>query len=324
LHRTTISRKADEIDVPDLTGKLAVVTGGNSGIGLETARALAAAGASVVLAVRNPEKGAIAVADIARTNPGTDVAASRLDLASLSSVESFANETLASARPIDILVNNAGVMAVPTRHVTDDGFELQLGTNHLGHFALTGRLLPLLRAAPEARVVTVSSGAHHTGSIRFDDLQLERGYSRWRAYSQSKLANLLFAFELQRRSTANGWGILSNAAHPGSTRTNLQSTGPNMGKGTSGTSGTNYMERMMRLPGASQSADRGALPTIHAATDPRAVGGGYYGPNGLMEMTGKGVSEARRSRRARDEADAVRLWSISEELTGVTYASDAA
>jgi NAD(P)-dependent dehydrogenase (short-subunit alcohol dehydrogenase family) len=316
LHRTTITRKADRIDVPDLTGKVAVVTGGNSGIGLETARAFAAAGAFVVLAVRNPEKGAAAVADIGRTNPGTDVASSHLDLASLASIESFAKEALASGRPIDILVNNAGVMAVPARHVTEDGFEMQLGTNHLGHFALTGRLLPLLSAAPQARVVTVSSGAHHTGSIRFDDLQLERGYSRWRAYSQSKLANLLFAFELQRRSAANRWGIVSNAAHPGSTRTNLQTTGPNMG--ASG-GGANYIERMMRLPGASQSADRGALPTIYAATDPRAVGGGYYGPDGLMEMTGKGVSEARRSRRARDEADAVRLWQVSEELTGVIY-----
>jgi NAD(P)-dependent dehydrogenase (short-subunit alcohol dehydrogenase family) len=317
LHRTTISRKADEIDVPDLTGKLAIVTGGNSGIGLETARTLAAAGASVVLAVRNPEKGAAATADIGRTHPESDVTASRLDLASLSSIESFAKGALASGRAIDILVNNAGVMAVPTRHTTEDGFELQLGTNHLGHFALTGRLLPLLRAAPHARVVTVSSGAHHTGSIRFDDLQLEGSYSRWRAYSQSKLANLLFAFELQRRSVAGGWGIVSNAAHPGSTRTNLQTTGPNMGK----SGGTNYMERMMRLPGASQGADRGALPTLYAATDPRAVGGGYYGPDGLMEMTGKGVSEARRSRRARDETDAARLWVISEELTGVTYPS---
>jgi NAD(P)-dependent dehydrogenase (short-subunit alcohol dehydrogenase family) len=318
LHRTTITRKADQIDVPDLTGKLAVVTGGNSGIGLETARTLAAAGASVVLAVRNSEKGSAAVTEIARTNPGTGVAVSHLDLASRSSIEAFASEMLRSGRPIDILVNNAGVMAVPTRHVTEDGFELQLGTNHLGHFALTGRLLPLLRAAPNARVVTVSSGAHHTGSIHFDDLQLERSYSRWRAYSQSKLANLLFAFELQRRSAASGWGVLSNAAHPGSTRTNLQMTGPNLGKSSGG---TNYMERMMRLPGASQSADRGALPTLYAATDPRAVGGGYYGPNGLMEMTGKGVSEARRSRRARDEADSARLWVISEELTGVTYPS---
>ena len=315
MHRTTITRKADQIDVPDLTGKVAVVTGGNSGIGLETARAFAAGGASVVLAVRNPEKGSAAVADIGRTNPGRDVAATPLDLASLASIESFAKEMLAAGRPIDILVNNAGVMAVPARHVTEDGFEMQLGTNHLGHFALTGRLLPLLRASPQARVVTVSSGAHHTGSIRFDDLQLERGYSRWRAYSQSKLANLLFAFELQRRSVANGWGIVSNAAHPGSTRTNLQTTGPNMGSG----GGTNYIERMMRLPGASQSADRGALPTIYAATDPRAVGGRYYGPDGLMEMTGKGVSQARRSRRARDEADAVRLWQVSEELTGVIY-----
>ena len=148
MHRTTISRKADEIDVPDLTGKLVVVTGGNSGIGLETARRLAAAGAAVVLAVRNPDKGAVAVADIGRTNPGTEVTACRLDLASLSSIEACANEMLGSGRPIDILVNNAGVMAVPTRHLTEDGFELQLGTNHLGHFALTGRLLPLLRRAP--------------------------------------------------------------------------------------------------------------------------------------------------------------------------------
>ncbi|HTN78462.1 MAG TPA: SDR family oxidoreductase [Acidimicrobiales bacterium] len=305
------------MDIPDQTGKLAVVTGANSGIGLETARQLAAAGAEVVLAVRNADKGKAAIDDIRSTVPGAAVRVGVLDLASLASVESFASQMTTEGRAIDLLVNNAGVMAVPKRHTTEDGFELQFGTNHLGHFALTGRLLPLLRQAKAPRVTNVSSGAHLVGSIPFDDLQLERGYRAWRAYSESKLANLLFTLELQRRSEAAGWGIMSNAAHPGSTRTNLQSSGPNMGKASN--AGTNLIELTMRMPGASQDAAQGALPTLYAATSPDAVGDGYYGPNGFMEMTGRGVTKARRSRRARDGAAAVRLWDVSEQLTGVRY-----
>ncbi|HMK10473.1 MAG TPA: SDR family oxidoreductase [Acidimicrobiales bacterium] len=313
-------REAEPIDIPDQSGKLAIVTGANNGIGLETARQLAAAGAEVVLAVRNADKGKTAIDDIRSTAPDAAVRVGVLDLASLASIEGFATQMTTEGRAIDLLVNNAGVMAVPTRHTTEDGFELQFGTNHLGHFALTGRLLPLLRQAKAPRVTNVSSGAHLVGSIPFDDLQLERGYRPWRAYSESKLANLLFTLELQRRSEAAGWGIMSNAAHPGSTRTNLQSSGPNMGKGgKEGNPGTNLIELTMRMPGASQDATQGALPTLYAATSPDAVGDAYYGPNGFMEMTGRGVTKARRSRRARDGAAAARLWDISEQLTGVRY-----
>jgi NAD(P)-dependent dehydrogenase (short-subunit alcohol dehydrogenase family) len=317
LHRTTTRDEATEIDIPSQTGKLAVVTGANSGIGLETARRLALAGADVVLAVRSVDKGKRAADDIHTTAPDAMVSVAVLDLASLASIEAFGASMLADGRPIDLLINNAGVMAVPKRHTTSDGFELQLGTNHLGHFALTGRLLPFLRAATAPRVTTVSSGAHLMGSIHFDDLQLERGYRAWTAYSQSKLANLLFAQQLERLSTANGWGILSDAAHPGSTRTNLQSSGPSLG--LEGSLRSRMIEVPMRLPGMSQDAPSGALPTLYAATSPDAVGDGYYGPNGFMEMTGRGVTTARRSKRARDADAAVRLWSMSEALTGVHY-----
>jgi NAD(P)-dependent dehydrogenase (short-subunit alcohol dehydrogenase family) len=317
LHRTTTRDEATEIDVPSQTGKLAVVTGANSGIGLETARRLALAGADVVLAVRSVDKGNRAADDIRATAPEATVSVSELDLASLASIEAFAASMVADGRPVDLLINNAGVMAVPKRHTTADGFELQLGTNHLGHFALTGRLLPLLRAATAPRVTTVSSGAHLMGSIHFDDLQLERGYRAWTAYSQSKLANLLFALQLERLSTANGWGILSDAAHPGSTRTNLQSSGPSLGQ--EGSLRSRVIEVPMRLPGMSQDAPSGALPTLYAATSPDAVGDGYYGPNGFMEMTGGGVTTARRSKRARDADAAMRLWKMSEDLTRVRY-----
>ncbi len=321
MHRTTTRDEATEIDIPSQTGKLAVVTGANSGIGLETARRLALAGADVVLAVRSVDKGNRAADDIRSTAPEATVGLTALDLASLASIEACAASMLADGRPIDLLINNAGVMAVPKRHTTADGFELQLGTNHLGHFALTGRLLPLLRAAATARVTTVSSGAHLMGAIHFDDLQLERGYRAWTAYSQSKLANLLFAQQLERLSRANGWGILSDAAHPGSTRTNLQSSGPSLGQ--EGSLRSRMIEVPMRLPGVSQDAPSGALPTLYAATSPDAVGDGYYGPNGFMEMTGRGVTTARRSKRARDADAAVRLWSMSEALTGVRYPSSA-
>ena len=317
MHRTTTRDEATEIEVPSQTGKLAVITGANSGIGLETARRLALAGADVVLAVRSVDKGKGAADDIRGTAPDSTVSVSALDLASLASIEAFAASMLGDGLPVDLLINNAGVMAVPTRHTTTDGFELQLGTNHLGHFALTGRLLPLLRAATAPRVTTVSSGAHLMGSIHFDDLQLERGYRAWTAYSQSKLANLLFAQQLERLSKANGWGILSDAAHPGSTRTNLQSSGPSLGQ--EGSLRSRMIEVPMRLPGMSQDAPSGALPTLYAATSPDAVGDGYYGPNGFMEMTGRGVTTARRSKRARDADAAVRLWSKSEALTGVSY-----
>lgn len=308
---------APDIEIPDQRGKLAVVTGANSGIGLETARRLAAAGAEVVLAVRNPAKGAEAVADIRGTNPETAPTAESLDLSSLASVREFATRMTEQDRPLDILVNNAGIMAVPKREVTADGFELQLGTNHLGHFALTGLLLPLLRRADAPRVVTLSSTAARIGKINFDDLQSERRYGAWRAYGQSKLADLLFALELERRSIAGGWGVMSTAAHPGSTHTNLQSTGRNVG---SSSSGNGLIGFVMHFPSLSQMPPQGALPTLYAATSPDAVGSGYYGPDGFQEMNGL-PAPARFPRRALDEPSAARLWQAAESLTQVAYPS---
>jgi NAD(P)-dependent dehydrogenase (short-subunit alcohol dehydrogenase family) len=228
-----------------------------------------------------------------------------LDLSSLQSVRDFAQTMATLDRPIDILVNNAGIMGVPKRTLTEDGFELQIGTNYLGHFALTGLLLPLLRRAGAPRVVTISSNAARYGRIKLEDLQSERRYNRWGAYGQSKLADLIFAFELQRRSVASGWDVLSNAAHPGSTRTNL---------------GSGLVGALMHVPGVSQSAAQGALPTLYAATSPDAVGSGYYGPDGFQQMNGLPVLVAA-PRRALDDATATGLWQLGESLTGVTYPS---
>ncbi|WP_377272170.1 SDR family oxidoreductase [Peterkaempfera sp. SMS 1(5)a] len=307
--------QSKDFTLPDQHGRLAVVTGANSGIGFETARRLAQSGAEVVLAVRNAAKGAEAVRRIRAAQPGAAVSVETLDLSALDSVAAFARLLLDRDRPLDLLVNNAGIMAVPARHTTADGFELQFGTNHLGHFALTGRLLPLLRRGEAPRVVTVSSMAHRVGSIDFDDLQSERSYSSWRAYGRSKLANLLFARELQRRSDRNGWGLLSTAAHPGSTVTNLQTTGPNLGTDRQGKGAAGLL---MALPGMSQQPDRGALPSLYAATSPAAVGGGYYGPDGLFGLTGGPAPAGSRST-AGDEQVATRLWEVSEQLTHVHY-----
>jgi NAD(P)-dependent dehydrogenase (short-subunit alcohol dehydrogenase family) len=304
-----------DIEIPDQTGKLAIVTGANSGIGLETARRLAAAGAQVILAVRNPTKGAAAVADLRENDPGVDVSAESLDLSDLASVREFAEIMVALDRPVDLLVNNAGIMAVPSRELTADGFELQFGTNYLGHFALTGRLLPLLRRARAARVVTLSSSAARFGRINLADLQGERHYSAWRAYGQSKLADLMFAFELARRSAEYGWAVTSTAAHPGSTHTNLQSTGHNVGRESQG---TGLIGVLMKFPGLSQYPPQGALPTLYAATSPDAVAAGYYAPNGFQEMNGLPVP-AVVPRRALDGKTAAALWDVGEELTGVRY-----
>ena len=299
------------LTIPSQSGKLAVVTGANSGVGKETARRLAAAGAEVVLAVRTPVKGA----EAAREMPGT-TRVERLDLASLASVAEFADRMRADGRPIDLLINNAGVMAVPERRTTADGFELQFGTNYLGHFALTARLLPLLTAATAPRVVSLSSGVHWMGRINLADLQSTRSYAAWRAYAQSKLAMLLFASELQRRSGAAGWGILSNAAHPGATRSNLQVSGPTMGTGRDRLGIFGRIQ--MRIPGMWQEVDTGALPTLYAATSPDARPDGYYGPDNLLGLRGQ-AGPARRSARARDAVTAGRLWEASASLTGVTW-----
>lgn len=334
--RTTPQQSAGprgrNIAIPDQSGRLAVVTGANSGIGYHTARLLALAGAEVVLAVRNGAQGE-AAADRIRANAPTTgpVSVATVDLANLESVASFADVLLERGRPVDLLVNNAGVMAVPTRHTTKDGFELQFGTNHLGHFALTGRLLPLLRAATAPRVVTVSSLAARLGRIDLGNLNAEHSYRPWPAYNASKLANLLFAQELQRLSDRQRWGILSAAAHPGLSRTNLVNSGPRLGRQASpggqaspgrpwslGRQSNRVAGLVMRFPMGSQSAEQGALPSLLAATGARVVGGGYYGPGGPFEIVGA-PSTARLPRQATDLAMAARLWTASEQLTGVGF-----
>jgi NAD(P)-dependent dehydrogenase (short-subunit alcohol dehydrogenase family) len=301
-----------EEEVPDLTGRVAVVTGANSGLGLETSRVLARKGAHVVLAVRRAERGDAAAAAIRTGAPAARLEVMPIDLASLTSIRGFARAFLAGYDRLDMLVNNAGMMAIPFRKTADD-FEMQFGTNHLGHFALTGLLLPLILKTPGARVVTVSSGAHQFGRIRFDDLNSERSYSKWRAYAQSKLANLLFAYELQRRFAAAGSSAISAAAHPGYASTNLQFVGPQM-------EGSKLSLRVMAAANRvlAQSAAMGALPEIYAATSPDVRGGDYIGPDGFMEQRGY-PRKVKSSPRSRDEAAAARLWTASEELTGIRY-----
>lgn len=301
-------------DIPRQDGRVAIVTGAAGGLGYETALALARAGAQVVLAGRNAARGQAAVGRLVAKIPAATVRFGMLDLASLASVAAFAGQMAAEYPKIDVLVNNAGVMALPTRQTTSDGFEMQLGTNYLGHFALTAHLLAQLRAGA-ARVVNLSSLAHTRGRIDFDDLQAARRYSPWAAYSQSKLAMLLFSFELQRRSAAGGWGVASIAAHPGWASTELFAKGP--------TAGTGLMPLLWRVlplfvPLLGQSAAAGALPTLFAATSPDAKAGAYYGPDGRSELKGWPQS-ARIAPQGADMAAARRLWDVSEGLTGVTF-----
>ncbi|MFZ0872855.1 MAG: SDR family oxidoreductase [Rhodanobacter sp.] len=298
-------------NIPPQGGKLAVITGANSGLGYETALALAKAGGEVILTARNAAKGRDALARIRALSPQAKLRLELLDLASLVSVADFARRLLAEGRPLDLLINNAGVMALPTRQTTADGFEMQLGTNYLGHYALTAQLLPLLRDAPAPRVVNLSSLAHQQGRIDFDDLQGEHRYRAWKAYSQSKLAMLMFAIELQRRSDAQGWGLMSNAAHPGYARTELIPNGP-------GAKGLLWRISALLQPLMSQSAAAGALPTLYAATSPDAKPSAYYGPNGFYELKGA-PAPARIFAKARDMAVAARLWEVSEQLTGVAF-----
>lgn len=302
-------------DIPPQSGKLAVVTGATGGLGFETALALAAAGADVVLTGRNAEKGKSALNRIRAAYPGATVSYEHLDLNALESVTAFVDSFARRNASLDLLINNAGVMAPPLRQTTADGFELQFGTNYLSHFALTARLLPLLRKAKQPRVVNLSSIAHRAGKIQLDDLNWARSYQAWPAYGQSKLAMLMFAFELQRRSDSNGWNLMSNAAHPGYAVTELQSTGPRMGR--NGKAG--LFERVSELfePLVAQSAAAGALPTLYAATAPDAKGGGYYGPQSLMELKGA-VGEAKVSKRAKDAKVAAELWMASEKLAKVS------
>lgn len=300
-------------DIPNLTGKVALVTGANSGLGFETSLALAAKGAHVVMACRNVEKGTLAAREIRRQAPTASVEVLPLDLASLASIRQFAADFKQQHRALHLLINNAGVMATPYRR-TADGFELQFGTNHLGHFALTGQLLDVLLHTPKARVVTVSSGAHAFGKIDFANLNGERSYNPWSAYGQSKLANLLFAYELQRRLAAAGSDVISVAAHPGYAATNLQAAGPAMRGSQTQIKLFGLLNRLL-----AQSASMGALPTLYAACAPDVQGGDYIGPNGLGGSRGY-PTKVRSSRDSYDAELAARLWLASEDMTGVTYA----
>jgi len=304
---------------PDLSGKLAVVTGSNSGLGLGLATRLAAAGADVVMAIRNQAKGETAASQIRAKVPDAKLTLKHLDLASLASVGALGEELNAEGRPIDILINNAGIMQPPQREATEDGFEMQFGCNHLGHFALTGHLLPLLRAAGTARVTSLSSLAARLGGVNFDDPQWEKSYNPTRAYNQSKSATLMFALELDRRSREAGWGIVSNAAHPGLTKTNLQISGPSRGRAKPSTMERLYTLSWRLTPFLWQEIDEGILPALYAATSPQAEGGAFYGPHGIYEAAGGGVTAAKVPARARDDADCRQLWEISERLTGVNY-----
>ena len=291
-------------DVPGQQGRLAVITGANTGLGFETARVLAARGASVVLAVRDTGKGKRAAARIAAASPGADLTVQPLDLASLESIRAAAAELRAHHPRIDLLINNAGVM-FPPRQTTPDGFELQLGTNHLGPFALTGLLLEQMLPVPGSRVVTVSSLAHRIRArINFGDLQAERSYRRVAAYSQSKLANLMFTYELQRRLSGAGTTI-AVAAHPGLAATELT-------RNTPATAALLYARLLSQTPAM------GALPTLRAATDPGVLGGQYYGPGGLLGTRGY-PKPAQSSRQSHDTALQHRLWTVSEQLTGITF-----
>jgi len=296
-----------------MDGETVVVTGANSGLGYEGAKAFADAGAVVVMACRSAERAEQAATDIRRTVRGGSLNVHVCDLADLDSVAAFGEEVNETYGGIDVLCNNAGVMAIP-RQETADGFEMQLGVNHLGHFALTGHLLPALRASEgESRVVTQSSQAHTAGEMDFSDLQSEREYGKWSAYGRSKLANLLFAYELQRRLAEAGDDVVSVACHPGYADTDLQFRGPRE-------MGSSVRMGVMKVANAllGQSAERGALPMLFAATSEEVTGGEYVGPSGFMDM--RGSPEFQQSNAAsRDEGDAERLWTVSEELTGVEY-----
>ncbi|VBA55413.1 SDR family oxidoreductase [Mycobacterium attenuatum] len=305
--------------VPDLSGKLAVVTGANSGLGFGLARRLSASGADVVMAIRNRAKGEAAIEQIRTAVPDAKLTIQALDLSSLASVAALGEQLNSEGRPIDILINNAGVMTPPEREATADGFELQFGSNHLGHFALTARVLPLLRAAPAARVVSLSSLAARRGRIHFDDLQFDKSYAPMAAYGQSKLAVLMFARELDRRSREAGWRIMSNAAHPGLTKTNLQISGPSHGRDKPALMQRLYTASWRFTPFLWQEIDEGMLPALYAAAAPQAEGGVFYGPRGFYEAAGGGVTEAKVPARARNEDDCRRLWEVSERLTGVSY-----
>lgn len=296
-------------DIPPQNGRAAVVTG-TGGLGFEDALALARAGCEVILAGRDPSKGATAVDRIRRDVAGAQIRFERLDLAELASIAAFSDRLAKQRESLDILINNAGVMVPPRRRITADGVELQFGTNYLGHFALTAHLLPLLRAGGRSRVVSLSSVAAPAGAIDLDDLNAATRYKPMPVYSQSKLACLMFAFELQRRSDAGAWGITSIASHPGISRTDLLHNGP-------GRWSVHGMARSF-LPFLFQPVAQGALPTLYAATSPDAAAGGYYGPDRLGELRGFPAA-AKVPPQALDEGVAARLWEMSEVMAGVHF-----
>ena len=297
-------------EMPPQQGRLAIVTGANSGIGYQTARYLSRVGARVILACRSREKGEAARAKMVAESPAAKVEVRALDVADLDSVRRFAAEFLGGGEPLDLLINNAGVMAIPERRTTPQGFEMQFGTNDLGHFALTGLLLPALLRQPKSRVVTVASIAHKGGKLKFDDLNAERDYDPRRAYQQSKLANVVFGLEFDRRLRARSASTASAIAQPGVAVTNIVSNG--MGTGMKGRI-VNVLFRFV-----AQSDDRGSWPLLYAATSSQVRGGGYYGPDGIAEIKGTPV-EVKPKPDALDPAAGKRLWEISETLTGVRY-----
>ncbi len=299
--------------IPSQAGKTALITGANSGIGYQAALQLARHGAHVLLGCRNEAKGRAALERLLREAPGASAEVVQLDMASLTSIRAFAAAFLGRGIALDLLINNAGVMALPKRELTEDGFERQFGTNHLGHFVLTGLLLPALLASPAPRVVTVASLAHRTGKIEFDNLQSERSYKGkgWEAYNASKLANILFAKELDRRARAAHSRLVSLAVHPGVSTTSIFANGP-------GAMSLKAIAVKVLAPVMMQNDEAGALPTLYAATSPDAHGGEYIGPDGFQELKGAPVVVQPRPQ-ALDVAVGERLWAVSEELTGVKY-----
>jgi NAD(P)-dependent dehydrogenase (short-subunit alcohol dehydrogenase family) len=297
-------------NIPQRNGGLAIITGSTEGVGYEDALALTSSGWNVIMMGRNAQKGAKSIAKIHQTNPKAKVSFEKIDLADLSSIKAFASRMTSNGQAVDLLINNAGVMTPPKRLETADGFELQFGTNHLGHFALTAQLLPLLRKSLGTRVVTVSSMANRGGTINFDDLQSKSSYVPMKAYGQAKLANLMFALELQRQSEKHGWGITSMAAHPGVSRTNLLITGA--GRWSAAGIARTF------LPFLFQPSAQGALPTLYAATSPDAKGGVYYGPDKMGETRGF-PSIAKIPAQAENVNVSLKLWEISQVLAKVEF-----
>ena len=306
-----MNQKWTQQDIPNLTGKVIIVTGANSGLGLESTKALAGKGATVIMACRNPQKAEKAKAEVLALHPKASLDVMPLDNASLASVKAFAEAFKAKYRRLDLLLNNAGVMAIP-RQESADGFEMQIGVNHLAHFALTGHLLDIITSTPNARIHNVSSSAHYSGSINFDDLMSKQSYSRWGAYGQSKLANIFFTFELQKRLTAAGYDTIANCSHPGLVIGQLQHNSV----AQSGTSAEGFLYRTVG-PLFAQDVSMGALPQLYGSVATEAKGGVFYGPQ-TMNLRGY-PKEQKASKKAHNSADLKRFWQLSEQLTGVSY-----